>query len=135
LQIDESPSSQLNRYDIAYNASPRYHFLFFSARRRPDWAFSRAELGVDNRAGAFTVLSKKGPFPATYGALTASGCTLQDVIDSCSPAFLTNGLGGQYMGCISQVTENLVKQGNLSSQEAEAIRDAAEIAVPFFNSL
>ncbi len=25
LQIDESPSSQLNRYDIAYNASPRYH--------------------------------------------------------------------------------------------------------------
>jgi len=91
--------------------------------------------GVDNRAGTFTVLSTKGPLPAIYQGSTASGCTLQDVIDACNPAFFTNGLGGQYQSCIAVVTGNLVKQGNLSSQEAAAIRDTASIAAPFLNSL
>lgn len=91
--------------------------------------------GVSNRAGAFTVFSKKGPFAANFRGATASGCTLQDVINACTPAFLTGGLGGQYQSCIAHVTGNLVKQGNLTAQEAEAIRETAAIAVPFLNSL
>lgn len=91
--------------------------------------------GVQNRSGYFTVVAAKGNLPATYGRPAASGCYIQDVVDACYPLFLINGLGGQYVSCITQVTQGLRKQGNLSSQEADAIKSVAELVAPFLNNL
>ncbi len=91
--------------------------------------------GVTNYQGTYTVLGTKGYVPKAYGSPTASGCYVQDVVDACSPAFLVDGLGGQYMSCIAQVTQVLWKQGNLSKAEAQAIQETATLVVPFLNNL
>lgn len=90
--------------------------------------------GVENRQGTYTVLGPKGNLPATYGRPTASGCYLQDVVDSCGLVFLIDGMGGQYLSCMAQVTQGLWKQGHLSKAEAKAIQDTATLVVPFFNN-
>lgn len=100
---------------------------------RPTVIVNGCDTGVENRAGAYTVLpSKKWIFPqpsaAAFGAV-GQGCYIADLMKTCSSllydVFLGRQAPGQYQSCVSQMTKDMVAAGIISSMEAGAIKSCS----------